>query len=61
MNHTGRRVVSVTRPARRVNREVLSIVPQNTLVENEFQVVYTCAEPGGSPRANEVFTESTSA
>ena len=53
--------MSVTRPARRVNREALSIVPQNTLVENEFQVVYTCVELGGSPRASEVFTESTSA
>ena len=53
--------MSVTRPARRVNREAFSIVPQNTLVENEFQVVYTCVELGGSPRASEVFTESTSA
>ena len=53
--------MSVTRPARRVNREALSIVPQNTLVENEFQVVATCLAPGGSLRVREVFTESTSA
>lgn len=53
--------MSVTRPARRVNREAFSIVPQNTLVENEFQVVSTSLGPGGSPRVNEVFTESTSA
>ena len=52
--------MSVTRPARRVNREALSIVHQNTLVENEFQVVCTYVQPGGSPRANEVFTEATS-
>jgi hypothetical protein len=50
--------MSVTRPARRVNRESVSIPAQNTLVENEFQVIATCLWPSGSADATEVFTES---
>ncbi len=53
--------MSVTRPARHVHRASNSIARQNTLVENEFQVVYTCFEPGGSRNPREVFTETVPA
>lgn len=51
--------MSVTRPARRVNRESLSTQTQTTLVENEFQVVLPTRDGAVPTVPREVFTESS--